>query len=84
MGGHAIVSAARERLGWSREELGRRARVATRTISNVEAGGAPTVATLTKIADALGLSDDERAALLAPGAWSAPASERSALAGSTP
>lgn len=69
MEGHAIVSAARERAGMSREALGRAAGVSTRTVYDVEQGLSPSVATLQAIAEALSLTDEERAALLAPGAW---------------
>ena len=53
------IASLRQRRGWSAAELARRAGIDARTLANVEAGANVTLATLTAIADALDLPQQQ-------------------------
>lgn len=60
-----IISSARKARKIGQLELAALAGVSARTISNVEAGSAPSIDTLARITAALCMTDDERQALAA-------------------
>lgn len=50
------IQIRRGRLGWTQEQLARRAGVTMRTVQNVEAGRSPSMRTMTRLAKALRVS----------------------------
>lgn len=46
----------RQRLGWTQEELAARSTIARETVVSIEGGTTPTIETLQKVADGLGVA----------------------------
>lgn len=71
------IMKARLARGWNREKLAVEVGVSRATIDNIEHGRRdPGISKIEKIAEVLGITGDDLAALLAPGSWTEPESTR--------